>query len=55
MKTERKPEETRQKIIGAAFKEMHKHGYQGMRIDQVLKNTDLKKGLCTIIFPANKN
>ena len=39
-----KPEETRQKIIEAAFTEIYKHGYQGMRIDQVLKNTDLKKG-----------
>ena len=44
MKTERNPENTRNRIIQAAFHEIHKHGYQGMRIDQVLKNTDLKKG-----------
>ena len=44
MTTERNPENTRQKIINAAFQEMHKHGYQGMRVDQVLKNTGLKKG-----------
>ena len=54
MKTERKPEETRQKIIGAAFKEMHKHGYQGMRIDQVLKNTDLKKGALYYHFSSKQ-
>ena len=44
MTTERNPETTRLKIINAAFQEIHKHGYQGMRVDQVLKNTDLKKG-----------
>lgn len=42
--SKKKPEETRQKIIDAAFKEMYKHGYQGMRVDRVLKNTSLKKG-----------
>lgn len=44
MATERNPETTRLKIINAAFQEIHKHGFQGMRVDQVLKNTDLKKG-----------
>ncbi len=44
MTTERNPENTRQKIINAAFQEIHKHGYQGMRVDNVLKNTGLKKG-----------
>lgn len=44
MKTERNPENTRLRILRAAFQEMHKHGYQGMRIDQVLKSTGLKKG-----------
>lgn len=44
MNTERNPENTRKKILKAAFMEMHRHGYQGMRVDQVLKNTDLKKG-----------
>lgn len=44
MTTERNPENTRLKILKASFQEMHKHGYQGMRIDQVLKLTGLKKG-----------
>lgn len=44
MTTLRNPENTRQKIMQAAFQEMHKNGYQGMRIDQVLKLTGLKKG-----------
>jgi len=54
MKTERNPENTRNKIMQAAFHEMHKHGYQGMRIDQVLKNTDLKKGAMYHHFPSKQ-
>lgn len=44
MNTDRKADSTRDKILHAAFQEMHKHGYQGMRVDQVLKNTGFKKG-----------
>jgi len=54
MKTERNPENTKQRIINAAFQEIHKHGYQGMRIDQVLKNTDLKKGAMYHHFPSKQ-
>lgn len=49
-----KPEDTRQKIIDAAFKEIYKHGYQGMRIDQVLQNTDLKKGALYYHFSSKQ-
>jgi len=44
MTAKRNPENTRLKILEAAFQEMHKHGFQGLRIDQVLKKTDLNKG-----------
>ena len=44
MSTERNPETTRDKILSATFQEIHKHGYQGMRVDQVLKKTGFKKG-----------
>lgn len=44
MNTERNPENTRLRILIAAFEEMHRHGYQGMRVDQVLAKTGLKKG-----------
>lgn len=54
MKTERNPENTRNRIIQAAFQEMHKHGYQGMRVDQVLKITDLKKGAMYHHFPSKQ-
>ncbi len=42
MKT--KPEMTRSRILNAAFEEMHRNGFQGMRIDAILAKTELKKG-----------
>jgi len=54
MKTERNPENTRHRIIQAAFQEIHKHGYQGMRVDQVLKITGLKKGAMYHHFPSKQ-
>ncbi len=35
---------TRQRILEAAFEDMHQHGFQGMRIDSILAKTGLKKG-----------
>ncbi len=49
-----KIEQTRQKILQAAFMEMHKHGYQGLRIEQILKNTGLKKGALYHYFSSKK-
>jgi len=54
MKTELNPENTRLKIINTAFKEIHKYGYQGMRIDQVLKSTGLKKGALYHYFSSKQ-
>lgn len=54
MTSERNPENTRLRILGAAFQEIHKHGYQGMRIDQVLKSTGLKKGALYHHFPSKQ-
>ena len=34
----------RQKLLEAAFGEMHMHGFQGMRVDAVLEKTGLTKG-----------
>ena len=44
MTTERNPENTRNRILVAAIKDMHLNGFQGFRIDNVLKATGLKKG-----------
>jgi AcrR family transcriptional regulator len=54
MTTTRKSEDTRLKILNATFKEIHKHGYQGMRIDQVLINTGLKKGALYHYFSSKQ-
>jgi AcrR family transcriptional regulator len=40
------------KIFGAAFQEIHKHGYLGMRVDKVLKNTSVRKGAMYHHFPG---
>ena len=42
--TRRRPAETRARILEAAFQEMHRHGYQGMRVEVILERTGLKKG-----------
>ncbi len=54
MTVERNPENTRLKILHAAFQEIHRNGYQGMRVDQVLKNTGLKKGALYHHFPSKQ-
>lgn len=40
----RNPDVTRQKILDVAFEEILLKGYQGLRVDQVLKVTQLTKG-----------
>lgn len=40
----RNPEKTRQRLLQSAFEEIHEHGFQGMRVDEVLKKTGLQKG-----------
>ncbi len=36
-------ENTRLRILNAAYEEMHQNGYQGMHIDTILNNTGFKK------------
>lgn len=40
----RNPDITRQRILDVAFEEILLKGYQGLRVDQILKNTGLTKG-----------
>lgn len=42
--SERNPDSTRQLILQAAFMEMYRKGYQGMRLDKVLDDTGMTKG-----------
>ena len=43
-RSERNPDITRQSILQAAFMEIYRKGYQGMRLDTVLVETGLTKG-----------
>jgi len=51
---ERNPDQTRSRILEAAFMEMYRNGYQGMRLDEVLKTTDLTKGALYHHFPSKR-
>lgn len=44
MATPRDPEATRTRLLQAAFDEIHTRGYQGMRINEVLRQANLEKG-----------
>ena len=49
-----KNESTRERILEAAFEEMYEHGFQGMRIENVLAKTGLAKGALYHHFPSKK-
>ncbi|MCB1874964.1 MAG: TetR/AcrR family transcriptional regulator [Chromatiales bacterium] len=40
----RNPQQTRERLLQTAFAQMHAHGFQGMRVDEVLKLSGLQKG-----------
>ena len=48
---ERNADRTRRLILDAAFQEIYRHGYQGMRLDVVLAATGLTKGALYHHFP----
>lgn len=50
-RAERNPDATRTRILEAAFHEIHLKGFQGMRLDDVLKATGLTKGALYYHFP----
>ncbi|MDT8387577.1 MAG: TetR/AcrR family transcriptional regulator [Thiogranum sp.] len=50
-KSERNPDQTRTRILEAAFLEMYRNGFQGMRVDDVLTETGLTKGALYYHFP----
>ncbi len=51
---ERNPDKTRTRILEAAFMAMYRNGFQGMRLDEVLKATDLTKGALYHHFPSKQ-
>ncbi|HEB96669.1 MAG TPA: TetR/AcrR family transcriptional regulator [Sedimenticola thiotaurini] len=40
----RNPRKTRERLLKTAFEEIHAHGFQGMRVDEVLRRSGLQKG-----------
>lgn len=52
---DRTPDETRQTILQAAFMEIYRKGYQGMRLDKVLNETGLTKGALYHHFTNKKS
>lgn len=44
VRSERNPDATRQRILQAAFEEIYRKGFQGMRLDDLLAATGLTKG-----------
>ena len=43
-KQTRNPQKTRQRLLESASAQIHQHGFQGMRVDEVLRNAGLQKG-----------
>ena len=50
--TEFNPESTREKILQAAHEEMYEQGFQGLRIEAVLKKAQVAKGALYHYFPT---
>ena len=50
----RNPDQTRQRILTAAFMEMYRNGFQGMRLDEVIAATRLTKGALYHHFPNKR-
>lgn len=51
IRSERNPDLTRKRILEAAFQAIHRHGYQGTRLDDIIKATGLTKGALYHHFP----
>ncbi len=47
----RAPEATRQRILGAAFEEFFRHGFQAARVDTILERAGVTKGALYHHFP----
>jgi AcrR family transcriptional regulator len=51
VRSERNPDQTRRRILDAAFIEMYRNGFQGMRLDEVTAASELTKGALYHHFP----
>ena len=51
MVVKRDPDRTREKILQAAFQEVHQHGFRSASVDRILADTGLTKGALYHHFP----
>jgi len=51
MRGERNPDLTRKRILEAAFQAIYRNGFQGTRLDEIIKSTGLTKGALYHHFP----
>ena len=51
MVRKKNPEQTRQQILGVTADLIHRHGYKGLRVDEVVEKTGLTKGALYHHFP----
>jgi AcrR family transcriptional regulator len=51
---ERKPEETRQALLDAAFKEMHRNGFQAASLSNIIEQAGVTKGALYHHFSSKK-
>ena len=51
----RNTDQTRDKLLDAAFSEIHRHGYQAASIANILQNTGLTKGALYHHFPTKRD
>jgi TetR/AcrR family transcriptional repressor of nem operon len=54
VRAERKPDQTRRRILEAAYQEMYRRGFQGMRLDEVIAASGLTKGALYHHFPNKR-
>ena len=52
MMVKRNPGATRQRILNAAFAEIHRHGFRNASVDQIVSDTGLTKGALYHHFPT---
>jgi AcrR family transcriptional regulator len=51
----RAPEATRERLVTAAFEEIHRHGYQGAALDTILANAGVTKGALYHHFSSKRD
>ncbi|MET1254024.1 TetR family transcriptional regulator C-terminal domain-containing protein [Aliikangiella maris] len=54
MVRKKNPQQTRELILNVAAKLLHRHGYKGLRVDEVVEKTGLTKGALYHHFPNKK-